>query len=384
MIMKRIIFCFLALSFAHILRADDFRFGHGPYLQCMETNEVTVFFTTNKKAFSWVELDMGDGSAPKRFYTTTDGLVHAYDTRNAIRITGLAPGTEYRYRLVSKEMKEFHPYKIVYGDSIASHWETFSTFPENPDSCSFVVVNDIHDNATKLRTLLGHSSLDSADAVLYLGDMISYSEHEETPYRGFIDASVDLFARNKPFICVRGNHETRGNMARLFGNYVGRTNGKYYGIHYFGNTAIVIIDTGEDKPDTHPVYGGINRFDEYRTHQAQWLKEQMKTKRFRKTKNRIVLMHIPPAFVSRSVTAEDHAIGELRRLFMPIFKQADIDLVLSGHIHNHFFFDTNEAGNSCPIVINDNKSVMDISSGKQGIRVRITTLDGKTTFDKTF
>lgn len=384
MTMKRILFALLALSLAHILPADDFRFGHGPYLQCMESDEVTVFFTTTVRAFSWVELDAGDGNTPKRFYSIDDGLVHAYDTRNAIRITGLVPGTEYRYRLVSKEMKEFHPYKIVYGDSIASEWESFRTFPEKPEACSFVIVNDIHDDATKLRTLLGHSQLHTADAVFFLGDMISYSEHEETPYRGFIDTSVDMFARNKPFFHIRGNHETRGNMARRFADYVGRTDGNYYGIRYFGNTAIVTIDTGEDKPDTHPVYGGINRFDEYRARQAQWLKEQVKTKRFRKTKNRIVLMHIPPVFVGRSATAEDHATGELRRLFMPIFKEAGIDVVLSGHIHNHFFFDTDEAGNCCPIVINDNKSVIDISSDKHGVRVKITTLDGKTTFDKTF
>ena len=358
--------------------ADDFRFNHGPYLQNLGSNEVTLFFTTSARAFSWVEVK-GDGwEKPKCFYTVNDGLVQAYNTQNAIRVTGLEPGCEYSYRLVAKEMKQFHPYKIVYGDSIASRWESFTTVPEKMDSSSFVIINDGHDDAQKVARLLGRSQLEKTDAVIYLGDMTSYIDNADVPYKGFIDVSVDMFARNKPFIAVRGNHETRGNMGRDYGNYVARPGGRFYNIYYYGETALIVLDTGEDKPDTHPVYGGINRFDEYRREQARWLEEEVKSKRFRKTRNRIVLMHIPPIIPGEDNSPEGHAVKELSQLFIPIFNKAKIDLVLSGHTHRQYVLLSKLSGNIFDIVINDNKSVVDLKSGKDGIRVKITNENGLT------
>lgn len=47
--------------------------------------------------------------------------------------------------------------------------------------------------------------------------MMNYMKRDgEHPFTSFIDASVDLFASSVPFELVRGNHETRGDMARIF------------------------------------------------------------------------------------------------------------------------------------------------------------------------
>ncbi len=364
--------------------ADGLRFSHGPYLQNVTTDEATIFFTTNERTFSWVEIESEEWNTPRRYFNTEAGLVQAYRYDNAVHIKNLKPGKNYRYRLVSKEIKDFQPYKITYGDSIASEWYSFNTLPPKMQDCSFVIVNDIHDNAEKLRTLLELSSYEKADAIFYLGDMINHFDNPETPYNGFIDVSTELFAKNKPFIAVRGNHETRGNLARTYHNYIGRKQGEFYGIYYYGNTAIIVLDTGEDKPDTHPVYGGINRFDEYRRQQAEWLEKEIGSKRFRKTKNRIVLMHIPPVHTSRTATPEDHAVGHLAELFTPIFNKAKVDLVLSGHTHRHYFVEKRDGSNKFPVVINDHRSVAELSVNKEGIKIRITAADGNTIFDKQF
>ena len=57
---------------------------------------------------------------------------------------------------------------------------------------------------------------------------------------------------------------------------------------------IVMIDCGEDKPDTIPAYAGLLDFDNYRSEQATWLKELVKTKEFKKAKYRIVISHYTP------------------------------------------------------------------------------------------
>lgn len=379
--MKRIVLTTLVLISFVTAFADSFGIKNGPYLQNVTERSATLFFTTTERAAAWIEVECDGWEKPRRFNNSDAGLIDAYDTRYTVDIDGLEPGCRYRYRIVAKEMKEFRPYRITYGDSIASQWEEFSTLPKEIEQSRFVIINDGHDNADKVRSLLNISQLKDADAVIYLGDMISYFENGEAPYKGFIDVSVELFARNKPFIAVRGNHETRGNLARNYKEYVGCPNGRFYNIYYYGNTALIVLDTGEDKPDSHPVYGGINDFDSYRREQALWLQQEIKSKRFRKCSNRIVLMHIPP-FVTGDHGSENHAENELVELFTPIFNKAKIDLVLSGHTHRHYSIEPDGKERMFPIVINDNRSVIDLTSDEEGITVKITDIDGNVTMNR--
>ena len=379
--MRSIALTIIALLGYTIALADGFGIEHGPYLQNVTEDKATVFFTTSSPSFAWIEVESDGWVEPRRFANSEAGLLDAYTKNYSIEINGLERGKQYRYRIVAKEMKEFRPYKITYGDSIATEWERFYTTDSKAKECSFVIINDGHDNAGKVRTLLEKSQLSSANAVIYLGDMISYSEREDVPYNGFIDLSTELFASNKPFIAVRGNHETRGNMARRYKEYVGTHEGRFYNIYYYGNTALIVLDTGEDKPDSHPVYGGINDFDSYRNEQALWLQQEIKSKRFRQCSNRIVLIHIPP-YITGNHHSEQHAEKELSRLFTPIFNKAKIDLVLSGHTHRHMDIEPDGDERKFPIIVNDNNSVVDLKITKEGIGVTITDKDGKVTLNK--
>lgn len=43
----------------------------------------------------------------------------------------------------------------------------------------------------------------------------------------------------------------------------------------------VVLDCGEDKPDDFPVYAGLNDFDSYRSEQARWFAELIRSKEYR-------------------------------------------------------------------------------------------------------
>jgi hypothetical protein len=49
------------------------------------------------------------------------------------------------------------------------------------------------------------------------------------------------------------------------------------------------LDSGEDKPDTSPVYAGLADFDRYRREQAVWLKSHIQTKAFQEAAFRVPL-----------------------------------------------------------------------------------------------
>ncbi len=361
--MKKFLSAALTLVWAVGVQAQaQYSFGHGPYLQGLNHEGVSVYFTTSERGFSWIEVRKG--STMERVISAHDGLADAHDTRNAIRIDGLQPDTEYEYRLVSKQITDFQPYKVTYGDSIASPWYSFRTLDPEAKDFTFVVVSDIHCDNAKYRRLMSHFPMDSVQMVFLNGDMMDYIDTSERPYTAFIDASVDMFATSKPFVAVRGNHETRGRYARLFSDYVYTPEGHFYGLYMVGETAVLVLDTGEDKPDDHPVYAGLADFENYHREEAKWLSEIVHSKNFRGARHRIVVMHQPP--LSRGV-------NRIREMFMPILTKAKIDLMLCGHTHKKIR--SEEWG--FPIFVNDNHSASLVRVTRKGIDVRTINEEGK-------
>lgn len=372
---------------------SSYTVNHGPYLQGLCYDGVIVVFTTSHKGFSKVEIRKRGESQVRVCDSRKDGLIMANNTHNVIRIDGLEPATDYQYRIVSTEVKDFQPYKVTFGESISTPWYEFKTFNPKAREFSFVVMNDIHDSAAKCDKLLSMQPMDRADMVFYVGDIMNYFASPTQPYDSFIDVSVERFAKHKPFAVVRGNHETRGYLARQYDQFIHNTrDGKYYGFYTFGSTAVVMLDCGEDKADSHPVYAGFVAFDEYREQQVEWLKEVVRSKEFRQAKNRIVMLHIPPV-VEAMKQQNEQAVAKLMewhgnvhwgQILLPVLNKADVDLMICAHTHKFYHFAPQKGVLEFPIVINDNNSAMFVRSADDGISVKITSQDGKEIMNRTF
>ncbi len=374
---------------------EAYTINHGPYLQGLTYDGVIVCFTTSHKGFSKVEVREKGSDEVRECRTSQHGLLMANNTHNAIEVNNLKPNTEYEYRIVSKQLTRFDPYHVRFGAEAVSEWYDFRTFNPAATEFTFIMANDIHDNADKCRKMLEVQPLDEVEMVFYNGDILSHYSKEGQPFKSFIDVSVEKFAKNKPFAVVRGNHETRGHLARTYDEYIHNTrDGKYYGVYYFGTTVVVMLDCGEDKDDEHPVYGGLVDFDNYRREQAEWLKGVVASKEFLEAKNRIVIVHIPPV-TERMAEVEKNRKdimnllswrgGEhLGELMIPILNEADIDVMLCGHLHRHVIYPEQAGVLEFPIIVNDNVSSMLVRANDGGVHVKIVHMDGHTTFEKTY
>lgn len=361
----------------------DFHVNHGPYLQEVTPEGATFVFTTSLPSFSFIELKEEGGKSIKPYYHTEHGLRDANTVFHSVRAEGLKPGAVYNYRIRSKEMRDFQPYKVVFGDSITSQWYTFRTTDPKREGGSLFVVSDVHNNSNQLDTLLNLCDYKTCDAFLYAGDMMNYMEDDETPFRAFIDTSVRLFASSIPFNMVRGNHETRGKMARSYPNLFPKSGGKIYGSYRMGDIMIVMLDCGEDKPDDTWVYAGLTDFDAYRTEQAEWLARLVETEEFKTARYRIVISHYPMVdiFPEEELT---HGINDLKAKMLPILNRANIDLMVSGHTHEFAFHEKNKAGNAFPVIVGSNRSAtrIDIKDGK--IKAKVIDTAGKVLLDTVF
>lgn len=323
---------------------DEFNFLTGPYLQTNFDNSITILWITNNKGIGWVEFgEQTDQLNSKAFGKSELGLLAANSKLNSVTLNNLKPGIKYYYRVVSKEIKDFAPYKMTYGRIINSEVSSFENADIDKKEISFMMLNDIHDRVASIPFLFNLASKDKQDFIFFNGDIFNYQIDEKQIIDHMLKPCVDIFAKQTPFIYVRGNHETRGKFSREMPQYfmnVGRASFTLGPVHF------VILDTGEDKPDTDPGYFGIVDFDRYRIEQAEWFKEITNSKAFKKAPFRIVLMHIPPRF-----SGDWHGAAHCTELFEPLLNKGKVDLVLSGHTHQYIVHQPNESLNQYALVI---------------------------------
>lgn len=278
----------VASTFARSVETAPYAFLCPPYLQNPSPTGITLMWISNRPSCSWVEYGE-TASLGQKARHTQDGIVDSYNRIHRIRLDHLQPGTTYHYKVFSKEITEFRPYKLTYGETISSGILRFTTPEEAPQEVSWLVMNDIHDRPASIPHLVSLQK-DPYDFVFFNGDVFDYQEDEQQIIDHLLRPAGEAFASGKPFIFTRGNHETRGKFRRELRDYF---DNPWYFAKTWGPVHFTVLDTGEDKEDTHPVYAGIVNFDEYRREQAEWFKQVAETKAFKKAKFRVVMMHIP-------------------------------------------------------------------------------------------
>jgi 3',5'-cyclic AMP phosphodiesterase CpdA len=152
-----------------------------------------------------------------------------------------------------------------------------------------------------------------------------------------------------PRVFARGNHETRGANARNLSDWMLPTGGKWYYTFESGNAFFVVLDSGEDKPDSHVEYAELINFSEYHQEQAAWLADVFNSPAYQKADYQIVLVHIPPFEDYSAIFPEDFLTDAFDPVLALLHQQTDIDLVMSGHLHRGDIWLPEETGLPYPV-----------------------------------
>ena len=388
--MKRLIFTilpFFALFSANAEEIKAPKIVAGPYIQACSDTEFTVVWQTDSDALSWVEIAPNDGThfyntARKQYFQTIHGR-RPIGRWHKVTVDGLEPNTTYRYRVLHKGITTNQGNKRVrYTESKGSNVyrrQPYSvrTLGSGEETTRFAIGNDFHDKPELLAQLFSKDIITPAayDFVLYNGDMVSSFESEERLISSVITPSVAQFATEVPLFFSRGNHETRGAEATTYSDYFPTTTGAPYYTFSDGPALFIVLDGGEDKPDSDIEYHDLVRYDTYREKEAKWLKSVVESEQFKAATVKIVIIHIPPK------SSGWHGEAEIARLFVPILNQAGIDAMFCGHIHKYRFSEANDPTYGCnfPIVCLPNRVRADIEVSKEKIAYTITTAEGNTT-----
>lgn len=338
----------------------------GPYLQTDFNNGMAILWITNSNCNSWVAYGESKDSLNKIAYGAEELGLRPAGRLNCIRLKELKPNCTYYYKIISKEITNFQPYKVTYGKTVSGTIESFLSPDPKKEEVSFLMLNDIHDRPNSIPELLNLDKGNQRDFVFFNGDIFDYQTDEKQIIDHMIQPCVNSFAKAMPFLYVRGNHETRGKFARNLPEYFHQVSNTAFTL---GPVRFVILDTGEDKEDKHPVYADLVDFDNYRAQQAVWLEQEINRKEFKKAAFRIVLMHIPPRY-----SGDGHGAVHCTQLFEPIMNKGKVDLVLSGHTHSYKIHPPAKDLNSYPIVIGGGplkgtKTLTKITATKEQLQV---------------
>ena len=244
-------------------------------------------------------------------------------------LTGLTPKTKYEYR-------------VGYGSDRCSDWYSLETAGASvydvliyPDSQS--------GDYSQWEEIVKDSAHRNPRTALYIsmGDLVDNGE-QDYQWRTWLN-SIRPLSANVPLATTLGNHEMytldwkmREPYAYLNyfavppnGNEV--FNRRYYS-YDFGDVHYVVLDTQlyesnhEDNHDTHHP-------DLYDV-QVQWLRQDLAANTKKWT---VVLMHRDPFqyAIDRPDASRDVGFNEEGVLFMPIFDEFNVDLVLSAHLHSY-------------------------------------------------
>ncbi len=317
----------------------------GPYLQNPSQSSMTVLWITDQKCTSWVEYG-ADDSLDQRALHSEHGLIDADQTIHRVTIKGLSAGQEYTYRVCSKEILKFEPYKVTYGETITGDTYAFTTLSRDQERISFIVLNDIHQRDDLLASLIKMSACKSYSLVFLNGDILGHIEGEPQIIHHVLKPCSDLFAKEIPFIYVRGNHEARGKFARMLPNYLSTPKNRYYYSFDHGSVHFIVMDGGEDKEDSHWAYSGLAAFDQYREKQRIWLDREIQTQACKEATYRVVLVHMPPM-----PSEKWHGPNDLYDKWRRLLNKGKIDLMISAHLHSHRIVEPEKGVRNYPMVI---------------------------------
>lgn len=336
-----------------------------PVVQHPAADGFTVHFAVSSLATGWVEWGWSAERLDHVALAAHHGLVQASDRALAVRVRlgeAVTTGQPIYYRAVAQPLAYKTAYQLERGKSVASEVQRLRLPTAEADQITIAIVNDTHENKPTLDALHERIAVVKPDVLLWNGDTCNDFDAQDDPLQIVLNPARDItkgWAAERPLLFVPGNHDVRGQRARELSaglsGWPDQSELPYNFALRLGPVALVGLDTGEDKPDAHPVFAGAAAYEPYREQQAVWLKKAVARPEIAEAPIRIAVCHIPLRGLpgqNDGTTLEGFAFysGMGARLWLPILQKARFAAVISGHMHQHRIDDPSDTESVTQVV----------------------------------
>jgi len=336
---------------------------YGPYLTSPSVDGISVVWITDTPCHS--KVIWGEGEPLKKVAEPQEHGMVPVDTLHSVRLTGLAPGVRYQYKVVSTRVVRLKPYWPDKGRSVESGVYSFELPGSRAETVSFSFITDTqHEDLQRLKDHLDLVDWDRSDFLVHGGDALSWVEDEQQLMDKFLRPVTGRLGHSKALVFVRGNHDLRGAFARSVFEYVPTGTGQFYYAFDAGPVHLIVLDTCEDKEDSRSVYADLNRCEVYREQEFRWLEHHIESSsRLKEAPFRVVLLH-NPSFGWVPDTEKWTTLAD----------RAGVDLVIAGHRHRYSLTPPGESNSRFYTVVVGQDQVGFLEADES--RLQFTVTDG--------
>lgn len=340
-----------------------------PYLQNPSSEGITIMYQTIEPCHQWVEYGT-DSTKMEMKRALQAGQEICHDRLGKVRLEGLQAGTKYFYRVCCRKFLKNKTYSKEFGEQQNTKCYSFVLPKEDEKDLRVLILNDLHLNGTsRLPQALKVTKGWQYDMIVMNGDCLTEPQSLDDAIHRVHQLTSVFNGAEVPILFIRGNHEIRGAYSSGLPALLDSPGGKTYGAFSWGDTRFVVLDCGEDKPDDHQEYFGLNDFTSFREEQVPFIQHELKSKGFRKAKTHILLSHVP-------LWGEGDSYHPCTDLWAPLLKKAPFDVSIAGHFHRLFMYDKGEIeDNPFPLFIAS--TPMATMLVKENSTLRLEIVDGE-------
>ncbi len=321
-----------------------------PVVQHPSADGFTVHFAVSSLATGWIEWGWAADRLDHMALAAHHGLIRASDAALSVRVRldeAIAAHKPVFYRVVAQPLAYRNAYQLERGPSVASAVQRLKLPTAGANQITIAIVNDTHENQATLDALHARVATVEPDVLVWNGDTCNDFDAKDDPMQIVLNPQRDIaqgWAAERPLLFVPGNHDVRGQRARELSaglsGWPDQSELPYNFALRLGPLALVGLDTGEDKPDAHPVFAGTAAYEPYREQQAAWLKQVVKRPEIAEAPIRMAVCHIPLRGLpgqNDGTTLEGFAAysGMGAKLWLPILREPRFAAIISGHTHQH-------------------------------------------------
>jgi len=286
-------------------------FTKHPTVFAVEDN-YEIVFPTNATGMAWVEV----GGA--KYCDSTTGIMNWASKYHKISVPRVTLDVAKSYKICFQSMETRAAYSPVHGDTVSLTYP-FKPIANKADP-TFLCLSDCRSLTTEAQNVASYQDFDA----FYIGGDYATNGDSEDKVTSLLDICATATSGTKPVIFTRGNREVRGEFSYLLEQIT--PSKSYYEVKLHDIYAIV-LDSGEDKVDSHSAYGGTISYQKYRAEQTEWLRKIVASGEWKNYPTRIAFCHIPFTTVTTAAFKQTYAE------WTELLDQMGVSLLIAGHNH---------------------------------------------------
>lgn len=303
-----------------------------------------IIVAVNEPCTMWAKVGENE------YFDDSNGILRTASLTHKIEVPAEELDSVREYTIFFRKVIERKPYFSELEDE---GYFTVSFRPVEGDSIRIFHIADAHN---RIEGPVNAAKADGEHDLLILNGDIPNHSGNIAYFAAIHCIAGEITKGGYPVIFSRGNHDMRGIYAECIQDHTPTDNGKSYFSLKVGSLWALVLDCGEDKPDTNPEYGHTICCADFRKRQTKYIediiKEAEKEYAAADVKYKFVISHIPfNMHFNPPFNIEEDRYAYWCKLLSENVKP---DLLLCGHVHNCRIMkqtdESKEAGQPCAVV----------------------------------